>query len=64
MTHSKRTYMLRQSGNGWNCRVRNSRVTGWGSRPELAIRDWKKQSRLFGQFEATEATCHTVAVSY
>lgn len=29
----------------WNCRVDGSYVVGAGSRPELALRDWKEQHR-------------------
>lgn len=38
-------YLLTYKGynRGWNCRVSGKVGCGWGSRPELAIRDWKAQ---------------------
>lgn len=32
-------------GQAWQARVSGSRLTGWGSRPDLAIADWRKQTR-------------------
>lgn len=40
------TYMIRKVNGGYTCRVRNSNACGWGSRPDLAIRDWKQQHKL------------------
>lgn len=38
-----RTYYLKQFRKGWRARVRDSKATGWGVTPELAIYDWRKQ---------------------
>jgi hypothetical protein len=48
---TEKTFMIRKTNSGWTCRVRNSRATGWGSRPDLAIRDWKVQSKAFDKLE-------------
>ena len=42
-------FVLRKAGRKlWQCRVVGCRLTGAGSRPDLAIRDWKAQVRLWG----------------
>jgi hypothetical protein len=33
----------------WTCTVAGSRSVGWGSRAELAIRDWKRQEYLWSK---------------
>lgn len=47
ITKHDREYRVRKATGtgGWHCRVEGSRIVGWGSRPELAIRDWQAQFR-------------------
>jgi hypothetical protein len=40
------TYQISGKGRSWTCRVDGSRAVGWGSRPDLAIRNWHYQHRL------------------
>lgn len=40
-------YILTKNGRGWLCRVDGFSCRGWGSRPDLAIRDWKEQKRRY-----------------
>ena len=40
-------YKLRKSGTNWTCHVGRFIAVGSGSRPELAIRDWTRQNRLW-----------------
>jgi hypothetical protein len=45
------TYQLTVVKNGrgkaYQCRVAGSRAVGWSTRADLAIRDWKRQSKAF-----------------
>jgi hypothetical protein len=38
-------YKLQKVGKIWQCKVDGHQVCGAGSRPDLAIRDWKEQKR-------------------
>lgn len=41
------TYQLTKMGKSkWLCLVQGSPICAIGSRPDLAIRDWKKQRKL------------------
>ena len=41
-------YQLEKTGRkSWTYRVEGYVAVGWGSRPDLAIRNWKQQDKLW-----------------
>jgi hypothetical protein len=41
--------LVKMSPKSWQCRVNGQKAVGWGSRPDLAIRNWHEQERLWRQ---------------